>query len=233
VGAELLKTEAVLLRRTAYRDADLLLSLFTQRFGKITALARAARRSQRRFSGALEPMHGLSLELSSSGQRFTLEGANIAQFRSRLTGSLPRMNAAARALAWVRDVAPEGQPEDEVWEALEAFLQALDLEQVQDEDSLLASTGLQLLRAFGWALELDCCVSCGRACPPGKAAMLDPSRGGLVCAACGGAKWTLSGEQRSALLALTRSLHAAVDRPNADLGLRIVDAVFEAHAKGA
>ena len=56
-------TLALLLRRTPYRDADLVLSLFTEQLGQVSALARAARKSQRRFGGSLEPFHTLHLEL--------------------------------------------------------------------------------------------------------------------------------------------------------------------------
>ncbi|HEX5101745.1 MAG TPA: recombination protein O N-terminal domain-containing protein, partial [Polyangiaceae bacterium] len=56
-------THALLLKRVEYGEADLVLTLFTERFGRISALARAARKSTRRFGGALEPMHTLEVAL--------------------------------------------------------------------------------------------------------------------------------------------------------------------------
>ncbi|HEV8244483.1 MAG TPA: recombination protein O N-terminal domain-containing protein, partial [Polyangiaceae bacterium] len=52
-------SEALVVRRVEYGDSDLVLGLFTQKLGRISALARGARRSQRRFGGALEIIHTL------------------------------------------------------------------------------------------------------------------------------------------------------------------------------
>jgi DNA repair protein RecO (recombination protein O) len=226
----LVRTEAVLLRRVDYRDADLLLTLFTRDLGKITLLARGARRSKKRFAGALEPMHGLSLEISGTDPRYVLEGATIGQLRPRLTASLARMDAAARALSWVRDTVPEGAPDAAVWQTLEGLLTALDAVELQRIDSTLAAAGLQLLSALGWALELEHCVVCGRPCPPAKAAMIDPVRGGLVCGECGGARLVISGPQRGQLNALLLDVHAEVDPSLAELAQRIIDTALAAHA---
>ncbi|MCA9559134.1 MAG: recombination protein O N-terminal domain-containing protein, partial [Myxococcales bacterium] len=47
-------TRAVVLRATPYRDHDLVVDLLGEQTGRVAALARSARRSQRRFGGALE-----------------------------------------------------------------------------------------------------------------------------------------------------------------------------------
>ena len=41
----------------------MIVTLFTEELGKIAALARGARKSSRRFAGALEPMHTLRVTL--------------------------------------------------------------------------------------------------------------------------------------------------------------------------
>ncbi len=47
-------TEALLLRRVEYGESDLVLTLLTQKVGKVSALARGARKSSKRFGSALE-----------------------------------------------------------------------------------------------------------------------------------------------------------------------------------
>ena len=47
--------DSLLLGRSNYRDADLILTLFSQELGRVSALARGARKSTKRFSGSLEP----------------------------------------------------------------------------------------------------------------------------------------------------------------------------------
>ena len=50
------QSEAIVLRTYPLREADLLVTLFTRAEGKIKGVARAAKKSKRRFGGALEPL---------------------------------------------------------------------------------------------------------------------------------------------------------------------------------
>src|SRR6185312_1830259 len=50
------QSEAIVLRTYPLREADLLVTLFTRAEGKIRGVARSAKRSKRRFGGALEPL---------------------------------------------------------------------------------------------------------------------------------------------------------------------------------
>src|SRR5215813_11903186 len=50
------ESEAVVLRTYPLRESDLLVTLFTRLEGKVRGVARAAKKSKRRFGGALEPL---------------------------------------------------------------------------------------------------------------------------------------------------------------------------------
>jgi DNA repair protein RecO len=50
------ESEAIVLRTYPFREADLLVTLFTRSEGKVRGAARAAKKSRRRFGGALEPL---------------------------------------------------------------------------------------------------------------------------------------------------------------------------------
>jgi DNA repair protein RecO (recombination protein O) len=54
------RSRALVLRKVAYGEADVIVTLLARDQGKISALARAARRSQRRFGAALELARELS-----------------------------------------------------------------------------------------------------------------------------------------------------------------------------
>src|SRR5690242_11226120 len=49
-------SEAVVLRSYPLRESDLLVTFFTRTEGKVRGVAKAAKRSRRRFGGALEPL---------------------------------------------------------------------------------------------------------------------------------------------------------------------------------
>src|SRR5271155_1612294 len=50
------ETEAIVIRTYPLREADLLVTLFTRAEGKVRGVARSAKKSKRRFGGALEPL---------------------------------------------------------------------------------------------------------------------------------------------------------------------------------
>jgi DNA repair protein RecO (recombination protein O) len=218
-------TEALLLRRVDYGESDLVLTLFTQELGRISALARGARRSRKRFGGVLEPMHTLAvrLEESSGASLFTLKEARLAVVRNLLVSDLARMESAGRALAWVRKTAPVRTPEPEAWHALAALLDALDRTETPPRLAL-ATAGLRLLTGFGWGLDLGRCVSCGKPCPDGRSAAVDVTRGGVVCRSCGGASRMLKGATRQ------RLKHDVVHDEDVDAALELTEAAFRIHA---
>src|SRR5690242_21338669 len=50
------ESEAIVLRSYPLREADLLVTFFTRAEGKVKGVARAAKKSRKRFGGALEPL---------------------------------------------------------------------------------------------------------------------------------------------------------------------------------
>jgi DNA repair protein RecO (recombination protein O) len=225
-------SRALLVRRVDYGESDLVVTLFTEGLGKVSALARGARRSARRFGGALEPMHTLCVRLDErpSSELLTLSEAKIDTPRSRLLERLSTLEAAGRALGWVRRASPPRTPEPHVWRVLDVLLDRLN---EADADvvarSLLARAGLELLAAFGWGLDLDACVSCGKPCPEGTSALVDVGRGGLVCRSCGGARLRLTAETRLRLSGASRGRVVELPPEDAEVALDLVDRGMRAH----
>ncbi|HSC87692.1 MAG TPA: DNA repair protein RecO [Polyangiaceae bacterium] len=227
------EVEGLLLSRIAYGEADWIVHVFTDRLGKLAALARGARRSQKRFAGALEPLHTLTLRLSARphGELYTLREAGLARMRLPLLSDLGAMETAGRALGWVKRASPAHTPEPLVWSALLSLLDELEKPERADADSLSIAFGVQLLEGLGWGLDLTRCVSCGKICPAGQAAWIHPQRGGLICRACGGGPLLLPGELRNRLATLTPGLYPSF-QPHSALGLSVVERALEAHPGG-
>jgi DNA repair protein RecO (recombination protein O) len=226
--AHSVSTHALLLKRVTYSETDLVLTLFTRELGRLSALARGARRSQRRFGGALEPMHtlGVRLDEREGAELLMLREASIVVARRQLVGDLDRIDAAGRALAWLRRVAPVRTSEPELWTVVTTLLDRLD-DPGRAPKRELAEAGLALLEALGWGIDFSRCVRCGKPCEPGLGAYVDPALGGLVCRACGGARRRLPekilGRLRNARL-------GALLEEDADIALELVETGLRAHA---
>jgi DNA repair protein RecO (recombination protein O) len=224
------------LRVVHYGEADVILTLLTQALGKVSVMARGARKSTRRFAGVLEPMHTLTVQLDerSGADLLGLREAKISRTRMHLASDLDRLDAAGQALRWVRDGSPAHTPEPGVYGEIVALLDRLDEPGAgAGAQALLAATGLRLLRDFGYGLTLSECVRCGKRCDPKRGAWVDAGAGGLVCQACGGGAPThhlIDAACRSRLAAAAEGRDAALEPEDTLVARKLVDEALGAHA---
>jgi DNA repair protein RecO (recombination protein O) len=218
----------------AYGESDVVATFFTRELGTLGAIVRGARRSTKRFGGALEPIHQLAIVFEDRGRELCLlKEARLERPRTRLTTSLEAMEAAGQALRWVRHVCPPRTPEPEAWSSLVGFLDDLDANpDPTTAPGRAAVFGLRLLGDMGYGLELGRCIRCGRPCPEGRPAFLDAAGGGLVCTSCGGARRTVSANLRAlASQAQIRGTPVPVlSREEASELVAIVEEAMAAHA---
>lgn len=226
-----LATQALLLRRVDYGETDLVVTLLTQKIGKVSALARGARKGSRRF-GALEPMHTLAVEMDErpGAELSTLVEARLLTPRDKIMRSLAAMEAAGKALSWARRASPPRTPEAAVYDVLTTLLDRLALGAAADTALALAEAGLALLSALGWGIDLERCVRCGRQAAPGQSASVDATRGGLICRNCGGARLRVSGEARARLQRAAAGETGVLAAEDGADALSLVEAALGAHA---
>lgn len=194
-------TDAILLRSVDYRDSDRIVTLLTPAHGKVSALARGARSSRRRFAGALQPCCVIDAEVAPGrGQLARLAQARVRRSFPGILASLRKMAIAGAGMELVREMTAEGEPEARPFDACESFLEALD-EAAEARDELLIAFHARVLALVGLAPGLDTCASCGKRAAAGQAARFDPVRGAVVCVACGGGPLLLSGGTRARIAA--------------------------------
>jgi DNA repair protein RecO (recombination protein O) len=190
----------VLLRSVDFGEADRVVTLLTSRHGKLGLLARGARRSKRRFGGALEPFVVLDVELSfGRGELGSLREAHVTRAFPRILRDLARMSAAGSALELVREAIPERSPDPAIFTSTVRMLEALD--QPDTQPGLLSVLfDAHLMSLAGFAPRLLACGVCRKQPARTQAAEFDPARGYIVCRACGGAPHRLSGPLRDLLV---------------------------------
>jgi DNA repair protein RecO (recombination protein O) len=177
-------SDGVVLRLVPYGDADQVATLFTRDHGRITALARGARRSKRRFGGALGQLvvSQFGLRPRSRGELWTLESATITDDFTALAADVAAFAHASYALELVRELSPAEVPEPALLDLVIDLHRALG---GGASAAVLRAFELQLLDVLGSGPVLDACVSCGRADElDAGGAVFDPTRGGVVCARC-------------------------------------------------
>jgi DNA repair protein RecO (recombination protein O) len=212
--------QAIVLRTIAYGEADLVVHLLARGKGRVSAFARGARTSARRYGGSLEPFHLVEVLLAErAGQDLSLlREARVVEAHAGLRDDLSRIAHAGYAAELAHDLTRPSEPADALFALLLDFFARLAVGSATS--ARLRALELAALDAAGLSPELERCARCGIAIPMAKAAF-DPDAGGVVCPSCA---------QPSALL-LTLAARAAL-RQLKQGGLAAADAPLSADGSG-
>jgi DNA repair protein RecO (recombination protein O) len=173
------ESEAIVLRTYPFRESDLLVTLFTRVEGKVRGVARAAKKSRRRFGGALEPLTYIKVAYEDrEGQELTrLDACEVLDSPLTSEVSYPR----AVALGHVAELLDELLPDREANDAV--FRLALSvLAQLHGRELWVPVTyfDLWMARLIGYLPELSECLACGRSLN-GSRAFFHALADGLMC----------------------------------------------------
>jgi DNA repair protein RecO (recombination protein O) len=175
--------EALVLSTVDYGDADRIVTFFTRDHGRLTAFAAGARKSKRRFAGALEAGTWLKASLVTRGagqETCRVDKVDVVKSFHRLRDDLQLIARALYCLELCRELTRDGQPHVELFEALKDYLALLD-ERKAGPTSLLKFE-LDALQHTGFMPRFSPCALCHG--PTGPQPRFDAQHGGVVCFAC-------------------------------------------------
>ncbi len=208
-------THGLLLAARERRESDLLLDLYTHHRGRLTALARGARRSRKRFLGLLLTAHHLELHLSPprGDEPWGLAVAALRRDHRPLREHWRRWLTAGPVLETLRRTTPPEESQPELLALALLTLQRLERAANPGETaSALVVYLVRLLARLGHGLHLQDCLRCRRpAAGLGRAFLT--LEGGLLCPACAAA-----GRAEEVAPGLIRGLAAAQNLETTALG---------------
>ena len=189
-GQNAFNTAAILLKRVDFGDGDLILTVITPTQGKLALMAKAAKKSRRRFGGVLDLFAVLAL-CCHNGRRGNLPILSEASLCEPFDGIRHDVIKTAYASYWAELVhfwGEEGQPQPEVYRLFYGVLSALDRDCLTPRMLSLVFQ-LRFMQVAGLGPHFGTCMDCGRALGEMGSAGLgfDPARGALVCGGCGAA----------------------------------------------
>jgi len=117
-------SEAIVLRSYPLREADLLVSFFTRAEGKVKGVARAAKKSKRRFGGALEPLTHVRLywEDRERSELARIDSCEVISSPLSEIVDYPRAVALAHVAELLDELLPERQHDDSIFRLTLAVL---------------------------------------------------------------------------------------------------------------
>ena len=179
-------TQAIVLRARPFGESDKIVSFLTESHGKITGIAKGAKRSRKRFVNSLEPFSLVNLRFQDrphTSLAFLL-GSDLLESFAHLLTSLDKVASASYLVEITDGVIGEREENSRVFEHLRNALAYLE----KQEPTVLFVTRfeLELLSLAGYRPSLDDCRRC-RNSRPGRAAAswhFSFRDGGILCEAC-------------------------------------------------
>jgi DNA repair protein RecO (recombination protein O) len=205
-----LKTEAIVLRSIRYGEADRILHLYTPRHGRISAIAKGARRSRSRFGARLEPFFHVRVVLHGGrSDLYTVTSVDTVAVHGALRDHASTLDAAARACDAVTRLFETSEPHGEVFTLLANELALLSSSPEHARPGNGLAFRMKLLLAAGIVPQLAACAACGES---EHLRAFSASAGGVVCSSCEAAAFPLEEESYRFLVgALGRPLAQAPD----------------------
>ncbi len=155
-------SEAVVLRTYPMREADLLVTFFTRAEGKVRGVARSAKKSKRRFGGALEPLTCVRLYWEDrEGQELArVDSCEVVESPLTAAVDYPRAVALGHVAELLDELLPEREANDAVFRLTLSVLRSLRAGAIWMP---LTYFELWLTRLAGFLPDFGECVVCGAA----------------------------------------------------------------------
>lgn len=183
--SESLTTVALLGRTVDYGDADRICTFLTEDLGRISAIAKNARRSRKRFGAALSLFVLARVSVQRKrGDVYLLQSLDCVQDLG------PKISTDVIAVAhgsYIIELAQELWPADQVDRPLFGLvLEALrELAAGGPNPALLRAYELQALGLTGFVPATEFCAQCGTRVGPTDSIGFSVTDGGLICGDCG------------------------------------------------
>ncbi len=175
---------AIVLSVTSFGEADKIVTLYSREFGKITSIAKGAKRSKQRFVNKLEPFTCLEISCRppKKGSLYFLSEADLVNAHLSLRTTYPRYVSATFINELVQRFSGEQDPDPAVFALL-----AWAFDSIEQEENPGKTTSLFLLRLLGicgYQPQLDHCGSCHKSIEQEAHFTLYPGNGTLFCGSC-------------------------------------------------
>jgi DNA repair protein RecO (recombination protein O) len=179
-------TQAIVLRTRSFGESDKIVSFLTENHGKLTGIAKGAKRSRKRFVNSLEPFSLVNLRFQDrahSNLAFILASDLLFGFKHLMT-SLEKISCASYLVEITDGLIGDREENRLVFRHLKDGL--IYLEEQAMSLTFITSFELKLLKLAGYQPMLESCRRCGKEYWDRYTAgwYFSPRDGGTLCELC-------------------------------------------------
>jgi DNA repair protein RecO (recombination protein O) len=222
--------EAIVLGVMDYRESDRIVQFYTMEHGRLSGIARGARKSVKRFGGAFELFARLSIDFLPGDSLAAIRSADPLTIYPGIRESFASIAQASYALELVTVLTPELLPNKRLFRLLSAYLEHLDSASAQPSDRHFFE--MNLLNILGYRPPLESCSGCGASLTDSGGGLSTGGGVGLVCRRCSPGDISLTGASIALLLAsLTRGRFGKISFTPEEIDTvdRFMEAFIAAH----
>lgn len=176
-----LSTQGIVLKSIKYNDNDLILTIFTRMYGRVSAIARGARKPKSRHLPASQIFSYNNYVLNKQRNLFTIYQSDSIKSFYNISMDFESFSYASFIMKLVEMNVDEGQPNNQLFELLVQTL-FLYSEGYEDKLYLLDIFLIKFVSAMGYRPQVSRCVSCGAT--GYDYAVFSIEEGGIVCNKC-------------------------------------------------
>jgi DNA repair protein RecO (recombination protein O) len=184
-------TEAIVLSRFDYGEADRILTLITPAGGKIKAIAKGIRKPTSRIGGSVEPFAELRLALAHGRTFDVVTQVEVIHPWLRMRDDLVSFGTASYVAELANGTLEERHGADTVYLLLRRAYELLDAG--MEPGRVARWFEVHLADELGVRPEVDRCVECGRLLEADERYRWMPPLGGVLCERCPGPPFERAG----------------------------------------
>lgn len=179
-----MESDAIVLDTTDHGESDLIVTLFSHDSGRLSAIAKGAKKSKRRFVNKLEIFTYLQIQYQQKNER-ALAFLNEAEIHTSFPNIRFHLNLYGVAsiireflLLGVKD----GEPDINIFRLSLWAFQRLDNR--ADEQQVLVLFLIHFFDYIGYRPDFETCVSCNNRVTPSNTYRFNSTSGQLLCSNC-------------------------------------------------
>jgi len=176
------ETKAVVIRHMPIGEADRLVTFYSEKFGKVRAIARGVRRYKSKMSGHLDILNLVSISVGKGKGIDIITEVDTLNAFSTLKKNLTNISTAVYLSELVESVSMEESPNERLFNLFVSSLSRLT--QGDEYFHILRHFEVKLLEYCGFGPELNNCLECFKVLPPADH-YFSSYIGGLICFDCG------------------------------------------------
>lgn len=175
-----LKTSGIIIKRMNYGEADRILTILTEKEGKIKAIAIGSRKILSKLGGSLEPFCLVDFIFHEGKSFYIVTSASVAKHFEKIHTDINKTSKAFYIGELLDKFLEEKQNHPEVFELFKKYLEGLE---GVDDPILIPVFSAKILEAVGFRPMTQNCLHCQNKLLP-EQNYWDDIEGGVICQTC-------------------------------------------------